>query len=635
MKIFILSTFSIILAALLASSVDADQAYQDERNKIIQEENKLRLGYDMKLEGDEKKADEIFLKHKQEELNGESNLPSMHYYRAKTSLQKSKVYQLIKKMPKGASLNIHPPGAVSSEWLVKNIASETNLRKCKDKELLTFREKSDVCKSGSMVVSNSEDKNKWFNMYTPQPELTFNSSGAAFGQLCDMFDRVDDALNYLPIFKAHYKQFLEELYKDNVMYTEVRVKFSELYDGTNKKYSFDDVVKEIENVVKEFKAKHPDFIGLKIIYAILRNEKAEEIRKNFEIYKDLRSKFPNTIIGLDFVGWEDKGAPLKNFTNEFLSAKQDGSKFFLHAGETNQLGSTDLNLVDALVLETTRIGHGYALAKHPVLMKMAKDKKIPVELCPVSNQINGFVADLRNHPGSILMSENVPIVLGNDSPGFMAMDGLSPDYYYTIMSLAPYQEGLKTLKKLVWNTIEYAQLNEEEKKKAQDLLKEKWNVFIKEVLKQEQFGWTDANLVDALLLNTTRIGHGYALVKHPFLMKKVKEKNIAVELCPVPNQIKGFIRDLRNHPGSVLMLENAPIVSGNDSPGFMNIDGLSPNYYYAIMSLAPYQHGLKTLKRLVWNTIKYAQLTGEEKKNAEILLKKKWNVFIKEILKDG
>ena len=47
----------------------------------------------------------------------------------------------------------------------------------------------------------------------------------------------------------------------------------------------------------------------------------------------------------------------------------------------------------------------------------------------------------------------------------------------------------------------------------------------------------DLNIVDAILLNTTRIGHGYALSKHPQLMKLVKDRNIAIEVCPISNQV--------------------------------------------------------------------------------------------------
>ena len=49
---------------------------------------------------------------------------------------------------------------------------------------------------------------------------------------------------------------------------------------------------------------------------------------------------------------------------------------------------------------------------------------------------------------------------------------------------------------------------------------------------------TDENLIDAIMLNTTRIGHGYAIVKHPALEKIIKEKDIALEVCPVSNQVR-------------------------------------------------------------------------------------------------
>lgn len=47
----------------------------------------------------------------------------------------------------------------------------------------------------------------------------------------------------------------------------------------------------------------------------------------------------------------------------------------------------------------------------------------------------------------------------------------------------------------------------------------------------------DENLIDAVLLNTTRIGHGYALYSHPYLYEKAKEQQIAVEVCPISNQV--------------------------------------------------------------------------------------------------
>ncbi|KAL9892396.1 adenosine deaminase 2-like [Glossina fuscipes fuscipes] len=497
--------FIIILALFGAITSAADQEYLDSRNKLIKRDRRHSLGGKLELTEEEKEVNRIFMKHKNNELSlafndTSQNAPAMHFFKAKGVIENSMVFKFLKKMPKGGALHLHALASVSPEWIIKNITYLSGLKKCINRAnapVLTFRPNAEPhkCKSDFTDVNderksqNAEEYDKnlaaAFNLFTPTPEKDYPTINKVWGKFVQMFFGLWDAVQYLPAAKAFYWRLLEELYEDNVMYAELRVELFRLYTE-NGRLDRERSILQLWEVTEQFKKEHPDFLGVRLIYTVLRGSKPDELQEYYSRLKNYTTRQPDKLVGFDMVGPEDSDPRLLSFADNLIELS-DKTKFFFHAGETNSYGDTDLNLVDAILLNTTRIGLGYALSKHPLLMKIIKEKDIPVEVCPISNQVLHLVSDLRNHPGAILLANNIPMVISNDAPAFWGVQGLSYDYYYAIMSLASNKDGLRTLKQLVWNSIQYSALSEEEKKKAEEKLQNQWNKFIKEMLKDPEF----------------------------------------------------------------------------------------------------------------------------------------------------
>ena len=80
---------------------------------------------------------------------------------------------------------------------------------------------------------------------------------------------------------------------------------------------------------------------------------------------ELKKEFPHLIAGFDLVGDENELYPLKHYLKQLLEfrhlQKEAGVDipFVFHAGETLGDGTeADMNLYDAILLGTKRIGHG-------------------------------------------------------------------------------------------------------------------------------------------------------------------------------------------------------------------------------------------------------------------------------------
>jgi adenosine deaminase CECR1 len=88
---------------------------------------------------------------------------------------------------------------------------------------------------------------------------------------------------------------------------------------------------------------------------------------------------------------------------------------------------------------------------------------------------------LRNHPATILFSDNYPVVISSDDPSFWESTPLTHDFYEAFLGIASAHQDLRVLKKLALNSLNYSSMSASELETARLKWSEKWDHFIHEV----------------------------------------------------------------------------------------------------------------------------------------------------------
>ncbi|RPB02991.1 Metallo-dependent hydrolase [Choiromyces venosus 120613-1] len=135
---------------------------------------------------------------------------------------------------------------------------------------------------------------------------------------------------------------------------------------------------------------------------------------------------------------------------------------------------------------------------------------------------------------------------------------------------------------------------------------------------------TDENLFDAILLGSKRIGHGYGLARHPTLMKICRERGIALEICPISNEILHLCPSIQGHSLPILLTNGVPCTLSSDNPAYFS-STLSHDFYQVMsgfdsMSL----HGWRVLAE--WS-LEHSCMNPQEKSRAFAGWNKKWDAY--------
>ncbi|KAM5538015.1 hypothetical protein V8D89_008212 [Ganoderma adspersum] len=516
------------------------EEYLNKRQKLIIEDRAQRVDQNTayKLSPEEHRADEILKRIRKEEGEtiwgkeqlhaSEQPFPGMEFLTARDTILSTKVYDMLSHMPKGGLLHLHLGLVVRIDKLLQlglqypamhvRVSAPLTLesldtvqptfRALPEEQWTTHTSLTDpLYAPGSWVPLQNARNNfckalggpggfdrwatDWMIINPSEAYGTHNSPDKIWSKFGAAAAISAGMIFYFPLWIEYVREVFLSSVEDGISYVEPRFMFGVKYmigaDGKEDVphrawlHAYEQVIAEVKaTLVARGKAR--PFLGLKIIYSVMRNMSCQDMDWHLDNCLALKREFPHLIAGFDLVGHEDSLKPLVYYAGPFLrfleKQRECGVKvpFVFHAGETLGDGSAaDMNLYDAILLGTKRIGHGFSLIKHPRLMELCKEKKICVER---------YCGSMPMHPLPALMNQGVHVALCSDDPAVFGNMGLSFDFFQVFV--ASDVHGLATLRELVWDSIRYSALEEDEQTEAFATLEGQWDIFVRYIV--EKYG---------------------------------------------------------------------------------------------------------------------------------------------------
>ncbi|MFI3210369.1 MAG: adenosine deaminase [Peptostreptococcaceae bacterium] len=197
-------------------------------------------------------------------------------------------------------------------------------------------------------------------------------------------------------------EVLEDASLENVKYIEIR--FAPQLHRLNG-LNYDEIIQSVINGVK--KAEKDFDIKGNVIISTMRHMSEESGMEVIEVAKKYLGK---GVVAFDMAGKEDEGFCI-TYNNLIKKAKEENFNITLHAGEQ----ASYKNVIDAINLGATRIGHGIKIINSKETMDLVKEKNILLEMCPTSNIQTSNASDYVTYPFKKFLDYGIVASLNTDN----------------------------------------------------------------------------------------------------------------------------------------------------------------------------------------------------------------------------
>jgi adenosine deaminase len=129
------------------------------------------------------------------------------------------------------------------------------------------------------------------------------------------------------------------------------------------------------------------------------------------------------VVGCSLAGNEAE-FPSAPFAGLMAEARQAGFRLTVHAGEWDGAAAVRYAIQE---LGAERIGHGIRILEDDAVVQLARERRIPLEVCVTSNVHSGATPSIEHHPLPRLIQAGLQVTLNTDDPGVSGVT-LSDEY---------------------------------------------------------------------------------------------------------------------------------------------------------------------------------------------------------------